>query len=389
MSAYGHSGESGDGMRSYPPTARAVPPGKRGYARRARAALRALLGRDRSGQLALPLRELATLLAAGIPLVESLEAIADETESRRVASVLTGLRDRILGGYSLSGAAAEYPAYFGPAARSMLEAGEISGELDAAVRRLSSDLMRGREIRARVTGALVYPAILAVVSAAVVAFLLAYVVPRVSAIYTATGVALPLPTRVLLAVSGFVSSHWFALVLGAVLAAVGLRLALLHEGVALRWDGLKLRLPFVGKVFRKRCVAEFCGTLCGLLEAGVPLVDALRVTSGTLPNRLAAREVRRVAAEVERGFDGSQAVRAGRTFPKTVAEMMAAGEASGEVEELLRLLADDYARQVEVTAERACRALEPLVVVLMGGVVLFIVLAVLLPIVQVSQVVQI
>ncbi|MFO7892088.1 MAG: type II secretion system F family protein [Longimicrobiales bacterium] len=353
-----------------------------------RRAVGRLLRRDRSREMAMPLRELATMLSAGISLVAGLEALAEQSENRRVERVFRALKAGVSRGESLSEAAGAHPEYFGPAACNMLGAGETTGRLDRALRRLSDDLVRRGRLTGRVAAALLYPAVLAAVSTAVVAFLLAYVVPRIAAIYTETGVELPRPTRVLLALSGFFSSHGTALAGVLVLLVVAFRLGLTDERFALRWDGLKLRLPFVGVLLRKKCVADFCSTLRGLIEAGVPLVRALRVTGGTLSNRLVASEVREAADEVERGHDASTAIRHKRVFPATVAEMMAAGEESGELSELLAAVSEDYEHQVETAAERACRALEPLVVVLMGGVVLFIVLAVLLPIVRVNEVVS-
>jgi len=351
-------------------------------------ALRALFRRDRSAELALPLRELATLLAAGVPLAQALHALANESESGGVGAVLRGVRERVLRGESLSEAAAGYPGHFGPVARNMMAAGEASGDLEGTLGVLSEGLLRRRELAGKVTSALVYPGVLALISLAVVVFLLSYVVPRISDVYLETGAALPVPTRMLLAVSGWFESYWMVAVLATALVFILLHLGLRKEQLAARWDRAKLGLPFVGTLFRKQCVADFAGTLCGLLKAGVPLVEGLRVTSSTLKNRVAAREVRLVADEVEVGKEVSQAVRAKGVFPETLAEMMGAGEESGEMVELLEILSRDYQHQVEAAAERACRALEPLVVVLMGGVVLFIVLSVLLPIVRMSQLVR-
>jgi general secretion pathway protein F len=343
--------------------------------------------RDRSGDVALPLHELATLLSAGVPLAQALSALAEQAESRRVERVLRSVRGAVLQGESLSRAVERHPSHFGPVARNMIAAGETGGDLAGALRRLSSELLRGRELRSRVLSALVYPAILSVVSACVVTFLLVYVVPRIAAIYAQTSVSLPRPTLLLLATSDVLRAHWPLALLALVAVWALFRIALRDPGAAVRWDGVKLRLPFVGAVFRRHSVAEFSGTLGGLLQAGVPLVDALRVTADTLPNRCMAREVQRAASEVEHGHGASGAVRGRRVFPATVAEVIAAGEESGELAELLRTLSDEYSRQVAAAADRACRALEPLVVILMGGVVMFIVLAVLLPILRVSQIV--
>lgn len=349
------------------------------------AALRGLFDRDRSAEMAMPLRELATLLSAGVPLVQALGALANQSENSRAEGLFLGIRERVMRGESLSAATAAYPRYFGPVAQNMIAAGEGGGGLDGALRRLSEGLLRRREIMGKVSAALVYPAILTTVSLAVVVFLLTYVVPRISRVYLETGASLPLPTQVLLATSAFFESHWVAIFLtflsGCFLVRVGLR----NERLATAWDRVKLQLPFMGTVYRKRCVAMFSGTLCGLLQAGVPLVEALRVTAGTLGNRVVAGEVRRVADEVDIGGEASQALRRNGVFPETLAEMMAAGEESGEMVELLETLSTDYEHQVAMTAERACRALEPLVVVFMGSVVLFIVLSVLLPIVRISQ----
>lgn len=348
-----------------------------------------LFRRDRSGDLAMPLRELATLLSAGVPLAQALEALANQSESASVERVFRGVREQVLAGESLSEACARYPRWFGPVARNMIAAGEETGNLDAALRRLSGQLLKRRELMGKVASALVYPGILAAVSFAVVVFLLSYVVPRISRVYLETGATLPLPTRILLGVSAFAETWWPAVLAALAAGYLLLRAGLRHERTAAAWDRTKLRLPFVGAVFRKQCVAEFARTLCSLLQAGVPLVEGLRVTASTLGNRLVAGEVRRVADEAERGGEVSRSVRERGIFPETVAEMMAAGEESGEMVDLLEALAEDYEHQVEMTAERACRALEPLVVVFMGSVVLFIVLSVLLPIARLSQLVKV
>jgi general secretion pathway protein F len=356
--------------------------GREGRGRR----LRLWPGRRRPEDVALITRQMATLLGSGIPMIGALTAVIDQVEATDLKAALMDIRERVSQGSALSEALAGHPLYFNDLYANMVRAGEAGGNLDKVLLRLADYLHAQNRMRSRVMAALTYPIIMLVIGVGVVAVLLTYVVPKILEVVQKQGkAALPLPTEILMAVSGFLAGYWWAL--GA--AGVGLWLAYLQAlrtpGGRLWIDTMKLRIPVLGNLMRKAAISRFAITLATLLESGLPVLEAMGVVKRVVDNALLADALEEVRRKVAEGADIATPLKQSRVFPPVVAYMIGVGEESGRLEELLKKTAQAYDEEVEVAAQKLTALLEPLMIVLMAFVVGFIVLSILLPILQMSN----
>lgn len=351
----------------------------------ARGGRRALFRRRRSEDVALITRQMATLLGSGIPMIGTITAVIEQTEARDLKAALMDVRERVSQGGSLSEALAAHPFYFPELYVNMVRAGEAGGNLDRVLFRLADYLHAQNRTRARVTAALTYPAIMLVVGVGVVVVLLTYVVPKILEVIQKQKAALPLPTEILMAVSSAVGRYgWMA---GAVLVAAWIAYGRLKTVPAGRlWiDSARLRIPVVGNLLRKASISRFAVTFGTLLESGLPVLEALAVVRRVVDNELLARALENVRQRVAEGADISTPLKQSKVFPPVVGYMIAVGEESGRLEELLKKIAQAYDEEVEVAAQKLTALLEPLMIILMAGVVGFIVMAIMLPILQMSN----
>jgi general secretion pathway protein F len=338
--------------------------------------------------LALVTRQLATLSEAGIPLEEALGTCVEQIERPAARRIIAALRGRVMEGHSLAGAMAEFPGSFPELYRATVGAGEESGHLDRVLSRLA-DYTEARQNLARRTAlALLYPAILTMASVAVVGVLLGYVVPQLVQVFESLDTTLPLATRILLAVSGFVGNHGLLLAAGIAAALAAFALGLRSETFRYRVHGLILRLPVAGRLARGAQTARFARTLSILTASGVPVLEGLRISAqvvGNLPMRTA---IRRAAEQVREGASLNRALAETRQFPPMTLQLIASGERSGRLEQMLERAAVNAEREVETLTAAFMGALEPLLILFVGMLVLFIVLAILLPIFQLNQLVS-
>lgn len=338
--------------------------------------------------LALVTRQLATLAEAGVPLEEALGTCAEQVERTAARRVIAALRARVMEGYSLAGAMAEFPGSFPELYRATVGAGEESGHLDRVLSRLA-DYTEARQGLARRTAlALLYPAILTLASVAVVGVLLGYVVPQLVQVFESLDTSLPLPTRILLAVSGFVGDHGLLLATGIALLIAGFVLGLRNRTFRSGLHRILLRLPVAGRLVRGAQTARFARTLSILTASGVPVLEGLRISAqvvGNLPMRAA---IRRASDQVREGASLNRALAETRQFPPMTLQLIASGERSGQLEKMLERAAVNAEREVETLVAAFMGALEPLLILFVGMLVLFIVLAILLPIFQLNQLVQ-
>ncbi|MBB5014712.1 type II secretion system inner membrane protein GspF [Rehaibacterium terrae] len=332
-------------------------------------------------------RQLATLVRAGLPLDEALAAVAEGAEGRTRAVALS-LRARVMEGASLAQALGEFPGSFDALYRATVAAGERSGRLDTVLLRLAAHLESRDALRRKLIGALTYPALLLAVSLLVVTGLLLYVVPEVTGVFARSGQALPWATRLLLLLSDGLRAHavWLlplSIALGAALAVLWRRPAF-----AARRDALWLRLPGIGRLLAALETARFARTLALLGGSAVPLLDALTLAAATVRNRVLRAALDGVAARVREGAPLSRALAQSGHFPPLALRLIASGERAGRLDAMLDEAADQLERELDTVLGVAMAALGPAVILFVGGLVLFIVLAILLPIFQMNQLIR-
>jgi general secretion pathway protein F len=339
-------------------------------------------------ELAAITRQFSTLVAAGLPLVEALGALSEQAERPALARLLAQVRQQVTEGSSLADALAQHPRVFASLYVNMVRAGEVSGALPVVLERLADYTENQARLLGKVRSALTYPAIMLVLSATILFFLLSYVVPKVTRIFQETHQQLPVPTRVLLGVSDFVAAWWW-LILGAVGLAVlgGMRWARTPAGRE-RVDQWTLAVPYLGRLTQKVAVARFARTLATLLASGIGLLPALDIVKSIVDNTVLTRAIERARDAIREGQSIAPPLRESGLFPPLVVHMVAVGERSGQLEAMLGKAADTYDDEVEQAVGALTTVLEPLIIVFMGGVVLFIVLAILLPIFELNRVVK-
>ncbi len=351
-------------------------------------AVRARFTRGVSGtDLAIATRQLATLLAAAVPLVEALGALTEQVENPRLKGAIGGVRDRVNEGASLADAlAAAGP--FSDLYVNLVRAGEASGALDQVLVRLADYLESQVRTRNKVSGIVIYPAILAVVAVVVVIVLVTFVLPQINSLLVESGRELPWMTRVIIDGSQFITGYWWLLALVAAAAFVALRSIGRTERGRYAFDGLKLRAPVLGKLLRTLAISRFTRTLTTLLSGGIPIVRALDTAGRVAGNAVIAEAVERAKESITGGSSIAAPLRASGQFPPLVTHMVAVGERSGELEAMLAKVADAYDEQVETTISRLTALLQPVLVLLMVGVVSFIIVATLMPLLDLAGALQ-
>ncbi|MGC3984044.1 MAG: type II secretion system inner membrane protein GspF [Pseudorhodoferax sp.] len=339
----------------------------------------------RGTALAVWTRQLSGLVSAGLPLERALTALTEEAEDERQRHLLAGLRSEVNAGSSFAKALARHPREFTPIYTAVIGAGEQSGHLGLVLDRLAEDLETQQELKSRLIGAALYPAIVSLVAIVIVMFLVGYVVPQVANVFAGTKRALPVLTVVMLAISDVVRHHgwWIALLLLA--GGVGLKLSLRAEAVRLRFDAMVLRLPLVGKLAAGYNAARFTSTLAMLAAAGVPILRALQAAAETLNNRAMRADALDALVAVREGAPLASALAQKKRFPGLVAMFARLGEQTGELPTMLQRAARQIGSEVQRRAMALATILEPLLIVAMGLIVMLIVLAVLMPIIQLNQ----
>ncbi|MGF6416708.1 general secretion pathway protein F [Stenotrophomonas sp. AN71] len=340
-----------------------------------------------ASELAWATRQLASLLAASLPLEGALSAVIEQAERPHVAQALTAVRADVRAGQRLTVALAARQRDFPPIYRALVGAGEDSGDLARVMERLADYIEERNALQAKVLTAFIYPAAISLVSVAIVIFLLSYVVPQVVTAFVQARQTLPMLTQVMLAASAFVRSWGVWVGLGIAALVVAWRLALRKPELRLRWDALLLRVPMVGRFVLGVNSARFASTLAILLDAGVPLLRALEAARQTLGNALLARCADDVSARVREGAALGSALKIQKVYPPILVHLVASGEKTGSLAPLLDRAAQTISREIERRAMALTAQLEPTMILVMGGVVLTIVLAVLMPIMEMNQLV--
>jgi len=340
-------------------------------------------------ELSVMTRQLATLIGAGLPLVPSLAALAPQIRNQLLRSTIVRIREEVNEGNSLTGALSHFPKIFPPFYLNMVRAGEASGTLNLVLERLADFQEAQQDMRTKIRTALAYPLFMFFIGSGVLFFLVTFVVPNITNIFSEMHQTLPAITVFLIVVSGFLKSFWWIIALIVVAGIVGVRSSIKKtEAGRTGWDRLKLNVPLFGGLNRKIAVARFSRTLGTLLQSSVPLLSALEIARNVVDNRLIANEIKRVAKDVEEGQSLSVPLAKNQFFPPIAVEMIAVGEQSGNVEKMLFKVADAYEKEVEANIVMITSLLEPAMILVMGAVVGFIVVSILLPIFEMNQLVR-
>ncbi len=346
------------------------------------------LGRISRSDLASMTRQLSTLLRAGLPLLQALEALVEQMEKPAIRKTLSGVRNLVNEGASFHEALAHYPSVFPGIYVQMCRAGETGGFLDRIMERLADTLDTEVRLRGRVVAALVYPTVMTVLGVTFLLFLFAYVVPQVVGIFSDFGQTLPVPTRILLFVSGLVSRYWILFLVMLVAAGISYRAISRSDKLGPALDALKLKTPMFGNLTLKVATVRLSHILGTLLTSGVPLIKSLEVVGDVLGNRVLVTAVRDASQQVSQGGSLAQAFRTSGVFPPLLPRVVAVGEHSGELPELLTGVARTYEEEVSRSVQALTSILEPALILVMAAVVLFVVVAILLPIFELNQLVR-
>ncbi len=341
-----------------------------------------------AGALAVWTRQLAGLVSASLPLERGLTALSDEAEDPRQRNLVASLRAEVNAGSSFAKALGQHPREFSSIYVAVIGAGEQSGDLGLVLERLADDLAEQQSLKSKLLGAALYPAIVTVVAIAIVMFLVAYVVPQVANVFAGTKQALPWLTVVMLGLSAFVRSYGVAALAVLVLAWILLHQALKNETLRERYDAAFLTLPLVGKLARGYNAARFASTLAMLSSAGVPILRALQASAETLNNRAMRADALAALVLVREGAPLASALGRHKRFPAMLAMFARLGEQTGQLPNMLQRVATQLGNDVQRRAMQLATILEPLLIVTMGMVVMLIVLAVMLPIIQLNQLVR-
>jgi len=336
-------------------------------------------------QLAIFTRQLAGLVASGLPLERSLSALSDEAEDDRQRNLIASLRAEVNAGAPLARAMAQHPREFSPVYTAVIGAGEQGGHLGGVLERLADDLEERQALKGKLIGAALYPAIVTLVAIVIVVFLVSYVVPQVATVFAGTKHALPMLTVAMLAISAFVRSWGWWLLCAIVLIAASARWALTIAAFRQKFDAAWLRLPLVGRLARGYNAARFGSTLAMLAGAGVPILRALQAASETLNNTAMRRDAEDALVLVREGAPLAAALAQKKRFPGLLAMFARLGEQTGQLPVMLQRAAVQLSTEVQRRAMQLATVLEPLLIVVMGIVVMLIVLAVMLPIIQLNQ----
>jgi general secretion pathway protein F len=345
-------------------------------------------GRLKANDLAIATRQLSSLLAAGLPLGQALAVVAEQAEKEVVRDRFSGVRTEVLSGHSFSDALSRYPKDFPDIYRSLVTAGEQSGNLALVMERLADHVETRSELAQKVGLAFLYPAVVTLVAVSVIVGLLTYVVPQVVGVFQQTKQKLPLLTIVMLEVSNFLRNWGWLLLFVMIVLWFAWRIALKTPSVRFAWDSLILRLPIVGRLSRGVNTARFSSTLAILAASGVPLLKALEAGGQTLSNVALKANVQDAIARVREGAPLARALGVQKQFPPMLIHFIASGESTGKLPDMLERAAKAQSQEVERKTLAMTTLLEPVLIVTMGIVVLLIVLAVLLPIIEINSMVK-
>jgi len=347
-----------------------------------------LLKGVKPGEIFAMTRQVSILLGAGVPLVKSLEALISQITNSMLQKIMAQIKESVNEGNSLAFSLSQHPKFFSNLYVNMVDSGEASGSLDVVLGRLAEFGEHQQALRGRFKAALAYPAFMSLIGTVVLFFLITFIVPNITKIFTDMHQTLPLPTVVLIEVSNFMLSFWWVILIAFLIGIVILKQSKKRPGVHYIWDKLKLRIPVFGPINQKIALARFGRTLGSLLQSGVPLITALQIVGKIVDNSLIARVIDNAIDEIQAGRSLASTLDQSRWFPSIAVQMISVGEQSGELEGMLNKIADTYEREVESHIMALTSMLEPVMILVMGLIVGFVVISILLPIFEMNQMIR-
>jgi general secretion pathway protein F len=338
-----------------------------------------------AADLSLLTRQIATLVRSGLPLEEALLAVSEQTERPRIRSIIMGVRAKVMEGHALADGLGDFPAVFPELYRATVSAGEQSGHLDTVLERLADYTESREQLRSRTLTAMLYPVLLFIVCVSIVAMLLTFVVPKIVKQFENSKAELPFLTQVLIAFSDFLRNWGLLLLAIIILGSIGFVRWLRDPAARRRFDAFLLRLPLIGKVVRGNNTARFARTFSTLTSSAVPVLEAMRISGEVVTNLPMRDAVQAAAARVREGAPIGRSLGASKLFPPMMIHLISSGETSGDIETMLDRAATNQEREMDSILGAVVGLLGPLMILVMGGLVLLIVLAMLLPIFQLNQ----
>lgn len=342
----------------------------------------------RSSPLLVFTRQLAILLEAGVPVLGALSLLGDQIEDPYFHGVLSEVRERIKEGKSLGDALAAHPRTFNSLTIHMVKAGEASGELGEVLGRLGDTLERQAHLKGKLSNALIYPAFMAGIGLLILLGLVTFVIPQITSVFSEMGEALPLPTIILIGMSSFLNEYGWGLLVSFLVGVISVHWLLLTSFGRLWRDRSLLGIPILGKILLQVALSKFSHTLGTLLRSGVPLMEGLHIAKKVLGNQVLESVMRQAAEHIREGESLADPLRRSQRIPSLFVNMVAVGEQTGEMEVMLFKVGQMYDVEVEMRLTRLMSLLEPVMVLVMGVIILFIVLAILLPLFQMSQIIH-
>lgn len=335
--------------------------------------------------LALITRQLSTLVQSGMPLEECLRAVSEQAEKPRIRTMLMAVRAKVVEGHTLADGLGDYPHVFDELFRSMVAAGEKSGHLDGVLERLADYAENRQKMRSKLQQALIYPVVLVVFAIAIVAFLLASVVPKIVGQFVQMGQELPLSTRILISASEFVQHWWITIAIALIALVYLVRYALSKPSIRLSWDRKVIAMPVIGKIARGLNTARFARTLSICTSSAIPILDGMKVAVDVMSNQYVKQQVLLASDRVREGASLRKSLDQTKLFPPMMLHMIASGEQSGELESMLTRAADNQDANFESMVNISLGIFTPLMIAVLAGLVLFIVMATMMPILEMNN----
>ncbi len=333
-------------------------------------------------------RQFATMINSGLSLLRALYILAEQTENKALGAVVNEVRMDVEKGSSLSAALARHPKAFNRLYVSMVKAGEVGGVLDTVLVRLADTIEKQVELRRKVKSAMTYPVVVGVLVLLIVTAMLLFIIPMFKGLYTELGGELPMPTQILINISSACRKFWYLIFTLEIGAAVGFKRWIHSDEGRKKWDALKLRVPVFGGLVRKTALARFSRTLAALVRSGVPILESLDIVADTAGNHVVSTAVRDAQTAVKQGEGLATRLENHPVFPPMVVQMMAVGEETGAVDEMLDKIADFYDQEVEATVNALTSLIEPLLIVVMGGAVGGMVIALYMPMFNIIKLIK-